>query len=102
MVFLGFPFLTVEIDEFVCQESENSCGDSLWLSLGTEMIGMFGIANRPGGYDDKLVLDIEPLTRTVAQMIHVRSERQKRLEAEVHLSSVVQVCTSATTVFPSY
>ena len=58
------------------------------------MVGMLGIANRPGGYNEKLVTDIDPLTRTVAQTIYSRQERKKRLEAEVHLLSVVEVLWS--------
>ena len=55
------------------------------------MIGIYGIANRPAGYDDEFVNDIEPFTRTVAEMTHTWQERKKREEAEVHLTSVVEV-----------
>ncbi|CAI7934118.1 unnamed protein product, partial [Closterium sp. NIES-54] len=61
------------------------------LYTGTELIGIFGVANRLQGYDEQLVKEIEPLTMTIAQMIYAVNERKRRKEAELHLSSVVQV-----------
>ncbi|CAI5532258.1 unnamed protein product [Closterium sp. Naga37s-1] len=61
------------------------------LYTGTELIGVFAVANRAAGYDEQLVKEIEPLTMTIAQMIYAVNERKRRKEAELHLSSVVQV-----------
>ncbi|CAI7918605.1 unnamed protein product [Closterium sp. NIES-53] len=61
------------------------------LYTGTELIGIFAVANRAAGYDEQLVKEIEPLTMTIAQMIYAVNERKRRKEAELHLSSVVQV-----------
>ncbi|CAI5499997.1 unnamed protein product [Closterium sp. Naga37s-1] len=61
------------------------------LYTGTELIGIFGLANRMEGYDEQLAKELEPLTLTIAQMIYAVNERKRRKEAELHLSSVVQV-----------
>ncbi|CAI5514594.1 unnamed protein product [Closterium sp. Naga37s-1] len=61
------------------------------LYTGTELIGVFAVANRAAGYDEQLVKEIEPLTMTIAQMIYAVNERKRRKEAELHLSSVVQL-----------
>ncbi|GJP57249.1 hypothetical protein CLOM_g16275 [Closterium sp. NIES-68] len=61
------------------------------LYTGTELIGVFAVANRAAGYSEELVKEIEPLTMTIAQMIYAVNERKRRKEAELHLSSVVQV-----------
>ncbi len=47
------------------------------LFSGTTMVGMVGIANRPGGYDERLVAALEPLLATCANVITAhRLERQ--------------------------
>lgn len=40
------------------------------------MIGMFGIANRPGGYDNEIITFLQPLTDTCAVLIDALRERQ--------------------------
>ncbi|MBF0357788.1 MAG: response regulator [Magnetococcales bacterium] len=39
------------------------------LLLGGEMVGMMGIANRPGGYDKEVVNYLQPLITTLANLI---------------------------------
>eukprot|EP00897_Mesotaenium_endlicherianum_P000778 jgi/Mesen1/10700/ME000090S10159 len=62
------------------------------LMAGGEFIGMLGVANRSGGYSEALESDVQPLTMTIAQMIYAFEQRRRRLDAEVHLASVIQVC----------
>eukprot|EP00897_Mesotaenium_endlicherianum_P000819 jgi/Mesen1/10738/ME000090S10197 len=60
------------------------------LMAGGEFIGMFGIANKEGGYTEDLGREIQPLTQVVAQMIYAFEQRRRRADAELHLSSVIQ------------
>ena len=47
------------------------------LFLGKELIGVAGIANRPGGYTPELVAFLEPLTTTCTQLIQgMRAQRR--------------------------
>ncbi|MBF0194467.1 MAG: GAF domain-containing protein [Magnetococcales bacterium] len=39
------------------------------LQFGGQMVGMLGIANRPGGYDEDLVQYLQPLISTLANLI---------------------------------
>lgn len=52
------------------------------LSDREGMFGMFGIANRPGGYDDQLVEVISPFTRALGNLVSTRSATSQRIEAE--------------------
>lgn len=49
---------------------------------GGRMIGMLGIANRPGGYEEGLVSFLEPFTATCANLIAAHNIDRKRREAE--------------------
>lgn len=60
---------------------------------GDELIGMFGVANRPGGYDEQLVTSLEPFSAAAASLIRAyrtesmrraaeQAEREARLAAE--------------------
>eukprot|EP00897_Mesotaenium_endlicherianum_P004432 jgi/Mesen1/4016/ME000211S03197 len=57
---------------------------------GGEFIGVFGLANREGGFTHKLGLEIEPLTQTMADIVYAFAQRQKRLDTELHLFSIIQ------------
>jgi len=50
--------------------------------VGNEIVGMVGIANRPGGYDQELVDFLNPLTRTCAQLIQAQRNDRKQKEVE--------------------
>ncbi|MDB4330231.1 GAF domain-containing protein [bacterium] len=39
------------------------------LFINNKMIGMFGVSNRKGGYSEELVLLLEPLINSVAQLV---------------------------------
>lgn len=47
-----------------------------------QMIGMIGIANRPGGYDQRLVSFLEPFTATCANIIAAHNIDRRRRDAE--------------------
>ncbi|NOU11937.1 MAG: PAS domain S-box protein [Nitrospira sp.] len=51
------------------------------------LIGMAGIANRPGGYDESLITFLEPFLSTCAQLLDGSRHRRLRAEAEAELHS---------------
>lgn len=54
------------------------CYLGLAIRLGDELVGMIGLANRPGGYDTTLVESLEPLTLMCSGLIRsMRIERQR-------------------------
>ncbi|WP_395827313.1 ATP-binding protein [Archangium violaceum] len=56
----------------------------------TEMVGMVGIANRPGGYDDQVIAFLQPLLATCCAILQgLRSERRRR-HAEEELRNSVE------------
>ena len=52
------------------------------LFRGTELVGMLGVANRPGGYDDTLVEHLQPFTATCAVLIEAYRQSRQRRHAE--------------------
>jgi PAS domain S-box-containing protein len=52
---------------------------------GDNVIGMFGIANRPGGYDTDLVASLEPLTTTCTQIVEALKADRQRVGTEEQL-----------------
>jgi PAS domain S-box-containing protein len=52
---------------------------------GDRVIGMFGIANRPEGYDEALVEFLEPITATCTQIIEAAKAERQRVLAEDQL-----------------
>ena len=48
------------------------------IYAGGEMVGMSGIANRPGGYDDELVGFLHPFTTMCGNLIHAFRTRRDR------------------------
>jgi PAS domain S-box-containing protein len=66
------------------------CFLGLPFHSATEMVGMVGIANRPGGYDDSVIAFLAPLLATCCAILQgVRGEQQRRL-AEQELRSSVE------------
>lgn len=55
---------------------------------GGRMVGMIGIANRPGGYDRDLVEFLQPFTSTCANIIaaHNIDRRRRKAESALHQS----------------
>ena len=52
---------------------------------GNKFVGIAGIANRPGGYDEELVHYLQPLLNTCANIIEAYKNNQKRKQAEDEL-----------------
>ncbi|MGJ3230974.1 MAG: PAS domain-containing protein [Oceanicaulis sp.] len=53
------------------------------LNYGGEMIGLAGLANREGGFDEKLIEDLAPLTTALAAMVvaeRAKAERDRQSE----------------------
>lgn len=57
--------------------------------LGGEMVGMVGVANRPGGYDEGIVEFLSPLCATIARLIGaMRGDAQRQAaERAVHAAA---------------
>lgn len=55
------------------------------VKLGSEMVGMVGIANRVSGYDESVISDLGPLVTTYGNLIQARRNRLSREEAECRL-----------------
>jgi len=55
------------------------------LRSGGQMIGMAGVANRPAGYDEKLVQDLEPFLQTCSNAIFALRADTAREQAEEQL-----------------
>ena len=51
------------------------------LTDGDGMVGMLGVANRPGGYDDEVVRLLEPLCSSAARLIRTYQSRRERRRA---------------------
>jgi signal transduction histidine kinase/CheY-like chemotaxis protein len=69
------------------------CFLGLPFKSGDRLVGMIGLANRPGGYDDALVRFLEPLLVICATMLDaIRADRERRAaEAErMRLEAQVQ------------
>ncbi len=47
------------------------------LYFGGKLVGVAGVANRPGGYDENLAKELEPFLSTCASMIHAMRQREK-------------------------
>ncbi len=53
------------------------------LSLGDQQVGIVGVANRPGGYDQAMIATLEPIVATCASLIvSCRLEREREASAE--------------------
>ena len=67
------------------------------LRHGGEMVGMVGLSNRPGGYDEALVSFLEPLFASVGAIIGAVRMEAARVEAEqaVRESRVALVAAAA-------
>lgn len=53
--------------------------------VGDDTIGMLGIADRPGGYDESMVADLQPLLTTYGSLIMARRNEERRHVAEATL-----------------
>ncbi len=70
------------------------------IYFGGKLIGVAGVANRPGGYDDQLADWLEPFLATCASILHaVRSEQQRR-QAEQAVRDGTKLMTALLDVLP--
>ena len=68
------------------------------LHIGDHFVGMLGLANHEGGFDESWVESLEPLTATIAQLIEAyrtQMERRKDQTAIARLSQVASQMTNA-------
>jgi PAS domain S-box-containing protein len=57
------------------------------LYRGAELVGMVGLANRPGGYSESILETIQPLLSTCSSLIHAHQLQQQRNTMEDSLRS---------------
>ncbi|MFZ5595105.1 MAG: GAF domain-containing protein [Pseudomonadota bacterium] len=60
------------------------------LYSGDTLVGMAGLANRPGGYDEKLIAHLQPMTNTCANLIQAHRNNRQRHDAEESLRTSQQ------------
>lgn len=65
---------------------------------GHKLLGMVGIANRPGGYDETLVQFLEPFLASCGTLIETYQSHQKRKQAEEQLKAISNRLMLATDV----
>lgn len=52
------------------------------ILVGDRLVAMAGISNRPGGYDQALVDWLQPLLRTIGQLVEARANQRRRQATE--------------------
>lgn len=57
---------------------------------GIEMVGLIGLANRPGGYDAEQLRELDPYTASMSAMIVRLRERNKRVDVDLRLRVALQ------------
>ncbi|MDP6624531.1 MAG: GAF domain-containing protein [Alphaproteobacteria bacterium] len=62
---------------------------------GGEIVGMAGIANRPGGYDAELLDFLRPLTATVSNLIEGWRNNERRRQAEEAMMAATEAAEFA-------
>ena len=71
------------------------------LHLGTQFVGVLGLANHPGGFDEAYVEYLTPLATTLAQMIsaaRIQDERRADQQAIARLSTIATQMQSGVVV----
>ena len=61
------------------------CFMGLPIHSGGQLVGMVGVANRPGGYDERLIEFLEPLLSSYGSIMVARQVDQRRRQAEKEL-----------------
>lgn len=57
---------------------------------GIEMVGLIGLANRPGGYDAEQLSELDPYTASLSAMIVRLRDRNKRVDVDLRLRVALQ------------
>lgn len=63
---------------------------------GGEMLAMFGLANRPGGYNEKLLTYLQPITTVIGQLVSATRIKRKQQQAEEELARLSRVASETT------
>lgn len=66
------------------------------IHLGPRMVGLVGVANRPGGYSRQEIGFLEPLSGTIAQLIDARQAAQAHLAVESTIKQLSLVASKTT------
>lgn len=61
-----------------------------------QILAMFGLANRPGGYDQCLIDQLQPLIATIGQLVHATRIRQLHEQAEAEVARLSRVASETT------
>ncbi|CAI7782817.1 unnamed protein product, partial [Closterium sp. NIES-53] len=62
------------------------------LFHGSELIGAWAVSNRKGGYEESMLGELQPVTKTVAQIVAGIQGRKKAAEKEKRMVSMLKVC----------
>jgi len=65
------------------------------IFYGNELVGMYGIANRKTGYDEKLLTFLQPFDTTYGVMIHSKRSLEKELQIKEELLEAKEVAEMA-------
>ncbi|NIM93673.1 MAG: PAS domain S-box protein [Anaerolineales bacterium] len=59
-----------------------------------ELIGMGGIANRPAGYDEQIIQDLQPFFQTCSNLISAYAQFELRQQVEIELRDVNEMLSA--------
>lgn len=59
------------------------------VKVGDEVVGLIGLANRPGGFDQALVDSLQPIALTCGTIIRAEAAERRRREAETAKADTV-------------
>ena len=65
------------------------------LYLGERMVGMIGLANRPGGYGEDLLIALDPVVSAAAGMVEAVQNRRERDQAQRDAANAMERLTTA-------
>lgn len=63
--------------------------------MGERMVGMIGLANRPEGYSDELLIALEPVISAAGGMVEAVQSRRERDQAQRDAASAMESLTTA-------
>jgi PAS domain S-box-containing protein len=60
------------------------------IFVETKMVGIVGVSNRPGGYDEALISEIEPFVTTLGRLIEAQRGKLELFEKNKRLAAISQ------------
>ncbi|HMA98355.1 MAG TPA: PAS domain S-box protein, partial [Wenzhouxiangella sp.] len=66
------------------------------VDYGGEIVAVFGLANRPEGYDEELVDFLQPLTAALGQLVYAARIRDQHLAAQAEVVRLSRVANETT------